>query len=65
MVLKVELVTAPVIAMEASCGFLLCIVQDGVGGGSCWGVVQYIRQEGGVHLNSHHYCATIFIPSLT
>ena len=66
MVLEVFLVTAPVIGMEVvvacitpsamlthtslTSGLLLGIVQDGVSGGSCGGVVQDVREQGRVHL---------------
>ena len=60
-VLEVVLVTAPVIAMEPSCWFLLCIVEDGVGGGSSGRVVQNIREKGCVHLNACYQTLTPYM----
>ena len=49
-VLHVELVAAPVKSMETGVGLLLGVVQDGVGGRPCRGVVQDVGQQGVVQL---------------
>ena len=50
MVLPVDLWISPVICMEPGHLLLLRIVEDSVGAGSCWRVVEDVWQQGLVHL---------------
>merc|ERR1712055_379569 len=48
--LNIKFVTSPVKGVETSSIFLLSIVEDGVSGGACRGVVENVRKQGRVQL---------------